>query len=176
MFKLFSKGNKPSVTDKIFIHSKNKWPYCKKILDENSKTVFIGWFDESIDELESYFLQTSVQASILKARTAYRSQIEGMRVVFIEHHPMKTKEDQFFDQLNLKNVVFLSAVDEPLLKYFGGEKLVKVMESLGMKEEDPIEHKLITQSIVTAQKKIDAKVLVEQSTKSQAEWMQRNLK
>ena len=176
MFKLFNKGNKPGVTDKIFIHSKNKWPYCKKILDENSKTVFIGWFDESIEELESYFLQTNVQASILKARTAYRSQMEGMRVVLIEHHPMKTKEDQLFDQLSLKNVVFLTAVDEPLLKYVGGEKLIKIMERLGMKEEDPIEHKLITQSIITAQKKIDAKVVIEQSTRSQAEWMQRNLK
>ena len=176
MFKLFNKRNKPHVTDKIFIHSKNKWPYCRKILDENSKTVFIGWFDESIDNLESYFLQASIHASILKARTAYRSQIEGMQVVFIEHHPMKTKEDQLFDQLSLKNVVFLTAVDEPLLKYFGGEKLIKIMESLGMKEEDPIEHKLITQSIVTAQKKIDAKVLIEQSTRSQSEWMERNLK
>ena len=176
MFKLFNKANRPSVTDKIFIHSKNKWPYCKKILDENPKTLFIGWFDESIDELESYFLQANVQASILKARTAYRSQIEGMRVVIIEHHPMKTKEDQLFDQLNLKAVVFLTAVDEPLLAYFGGEKLIKIMQSLGMKEEDPIEHKLITQSIVTAQKKMDAKVLIEQSTRSQAEWMKRNLK
>ena len=176
MFKLFNKGNRPNVTDKIFIHSKNKWPYCKKILEVSSKTVFIGWFDESIDELESYFLQTNVQASVLKARAAYRSQIEGMQVVFIEHHPMKSKEDQLFDQLRLKNVIFLAAVDEPLLKYFGGEKLINIMESLGMKEEDPIEHKLITQSIVTAQKKIDAKVLIEQSTRSQAEWMQRNLK
>ena len=176
MFNLFNKENKPTITDKVFIHTKNKWPYCQKILNENSKTIFIGWFDDTIEELESYFSQTNVNAAILKARTARRSQIEGAQLIFIEHYPMKTKEDQLFDQLSLKKVLFLTAVDEPLLKYFGGERLMQIMENMGMKEEDPIEHKFITQSIVNAQKKIESKVLIEQSTRSQSEWMERNLK
>ena len=176
MFKLFNRGNKPTITDKVFIHAKNKWPYCQKILSENSKTIFIGWFDDTIDQLESYFLQINVNATILKARTARRAQIEGAQLVFIEHYPMKTKEDQLLDQLSLKEAIFLTAADEPLLKYFGGEKLMGIMENMGMKDDDPIEHKLITQSIVTAQKKIESKVLIEQSTRSQAEWMERNLK
>ena len=176
MFNLFNRENKPTITDKVFIHTKNKWPYCQKKLNENSKTIFIGWFDDTIEELESYLSQINLNASILKARTARRSQIEGVQLIFIEHYPMKTKEDQLLDQLSLKKAVFLTAVDEPLLKYFGGERLMQIMENMGMKEEDPIEHKFITQSIVNAQKKIESKVLIEQSTRSQAEWMERNLK
>lgn len=176
MFKLFNKENKPKITDKIFIHTKNKWPYCLKLLKENSKTIFIGWFDDSIEELESHLLQTNMQAVVAKARTISGSQVREMQVVFIEHYPVKSKEDQLFDQLSLKEAIFLTAVDEPLLKHFGGDKLISIMESMGMKEEDPIEHKLITQSIVTAQKKIESKVFLEHSTRSQAEWMKRNLK
>lgn len=176
MFKLFKRENKPTITDRVFIHARNKWRYCQKILSENSKTIFIGWFDDTIDDLESYLSQANVTAAILKARTVNRSQIRGEQLIFIEHYPMKTREDQLLDQLNLNEAVFLTAVDEPLLKYFGGEKLMQIMENMGMNEEDPIEHKLITQSIITAQKKIERKMIIEQSTRSQAEWMERNLK
>ena len=176
MFKLFNKNNKPKIIDRVFIHKENKWAYCIKILAENSNIVFIAWFDDSIDELGNYFSQTNTQASILKARTTNRSQIEGSNIIFIEHHPMKSKELEFIEQLGLKEAVFLTALDEPLLKHFGGEKLISMMLAMGMKEDEAIEHKLITQSIANAQEKIEAKVSIEQSTRSQAEWMERNLK
>ena len=176
MFKLFNKDKKPTIIDRVFIHKENKWAYCKKILAENSNTVFIAWFDESIDELENFFSQILTQASVLKARTINRGQIEGFNIIFIEHYPMNCKEQELLEQLGLKEAIFLTALDEPLLKYFGGEKLISMMESMGMKKDDPVEHKLITHSIANAQEKIKGKVSIEQSTWSQAEWMERNLK
>jgi hypothetical protein len=176
MFKLFNSEAKPKIIDKIFIHSKNKWSYCNKLLLENEEIIFIGWFDDTIDEFENYFLQSSARPVILKARTASRSQVGNMRVIFIEHYPMKTKEDQLLDQLKLKLATFLISADEPLLKRFGGDKLIRIMENLGMKEDDPIDHKLISQSIANAQKKIESKVFLDHSTRSQAEWMDRNFK
>jgi hypothetical protein len=176
MFKLFNRDNEPKIIDRIFIHQENKWAYCKKILADKSNTVFIAWFDSTVDELENYFSQVNIQASVLKARTINKSQIEGSNIILIEHYPMKNKEQQLIEQLGLKEVIFLTALDEPLLKYFGGEKLISMMQKMGMKEDDPIEHKLITQSVANAQEKIEAKVSIEQSTKSQAEWMKRNLK
>jgi preprotein translocase subunit SecA len=50
-----------------------------------------------------------------------------------------------------------------------------MMGNLGMKEDEAIEHPMITQSIANAQEKIEAKVSLEQSARSQAEWMDRNL-
>jgi hypothetical protein len=176
MFKLFGKDNKPKIIDRVFIHMQNKYTYCKKILTENPNTIFIAWFDDSIAELENHLAKDNIQTSIVKARTANRSQIKESQVIFIEHYPMKSKEDHFLEQLSLKEAVFLTALDEPLLKYFGGEKLIKMMESLGMKDDEPIEHKMITQSIANAQEKIEAKISIEQSTRSQAQWMERNLK
>jgi len=158
------------------MHTKNKWDHCQKISSQNPGINFIAWFDATIEEFENYFSQAGMQVPILKARTTNKTQIESAEVVFIEHYPMKNKEEQLLEQLGLNEVIFLTALDEPLLKYFGGEKLTKMMESLGMKEDEAIEHKLITQSIANAQEKIESKVLIEQSTRSQAEWMERNLK
>jgi hypothetical protein len=176
MFKLFNKENKPRIIDRVFIHMENKWAYCQKISSQNLDKIFIGWFDDTITELENYFSATGTKSSILKARTTNKFQIESLPVVFIEHYPMKSKEQELLEQLGLKEAVFLTALDEPFLKYFGGEKLIKMMENLGMKKDEAIEHKLITQSIANAQEKIEAKVSIEQSARSQAEWMDRNLK
>jgi preprotein translocase subunit SecA len=59
---------------------------------------------------------------------------------------------------------------------FGGERLIKIMQGLDMKEDEIIEHKLVSQSIANAQKKIEKKVTVEQSMRSQSEWIERNFK
>ena len=176
MFKLFSSGNKSNIIDRVFIRKDDKWAHCKKILTENSNTIFIAWFDETVEELETYLSRSNLRASIVKARTANRSQIEGSQVIFVEHYPMKSREQQFLEQLSFKEAIFLTALDEPLLSYFGGEKLIRMMEGMGMKEGESLEHKLITQSIANAQEKIGSKVFIEQSTRSAAEWMERNLK
>jgi preprotein translocase subunit SecA len=176
MFKLFNKASKPKIIDRVFMHVQRKWAYCEKILTEKSNTIFIAWFDDTVTELEDYFSQAKVKASILKARTTNRSQIENSPVIFVEHYPMKNKEEKFLQELDIKEAVFLTAVDEPLLKYFGGERLITIMQSLGMKEDEVIEYRMISRSISDAQERIESKVSVEQSTRSQAEWMERNLK
>ena len=170
MFKLFhNKDNKTKVIDKVFMYKQSKWNYCLKFLSENPKIVFIGWFDETISELENHIPKTVV----LNGRTIHKSQIEGATVIFIEHHPMKSKEETVFKQLGLKEVIILTSLDEPLLVMFGGEKLIKVMQGLGMKEDEIIEHKMVSQSIVNAQEKIEKKVIVEPAGRSQSEWLKR---
>ena len=51
-----------------------------------------------------------------------------------------------------------------------------MIQSLGINEDEIIEHKMVGQSIANAQEKIEKKVVVEQSVRSQAEWMERNFK
>jgi hypothetical protein len=168
MFKLFhNNDNELKVIDKVFMYKQSKWNYCRKLLSENAKIIFIGWFDETISELETQVGQNTV----LNARTIHRSQIDGSTVIFIEHHPMKSKEETIFKQLELKEVIVLTALDEPLLKMFGGERLITIMQDLGMKEDEIIEHKMVSQSIATAQEKIGNKIIVEPTARSQAEWL-----
>lgn len=154
------------------MYKKSKWSYCQKFLSENPKTVFIGWFDETITELE----EKNSAVTVLNARTVHKALVEGSIIIFIEHHPMKSKEDAVFDQLGLTEAIVLTALDEPLLMIFGGEKLIKIMQDLGMKDDEIIEHKMISQSIADAQEKIEKKVTVEQSMRSQSEWIERSFK
>jgi len=158
------------------MHQPAKLNYCQKLLAEDPKTIFIGWFDDTIAELENIFGRyNSSPATILNARTTHRSQIQGSPIIFIEHHPMKSKEDLIFEQLSLKEAIILTSLDEPLLKLFGGEKIIDIMQKLGMKEDEVIEHKMVSQSIANAQKKIEERMIVEQSVRSQSEWLETGL-
>jgi hypothetical protein len=178
MFKLFqSDGNKAKIIDRVFMHQQGKWNYCLKTLAEKPNTIFIGWFDATITELENFIARNnSSPVPILNARSIHRSQVEGLPIIFIEHHPMKSKEEMLFSELGLKEAIILTALDEPLLTLFGGEKIIDMMQKLGMKEDEIIEHKMVSQSIANAQKKIEEKLVVEQSVRSQAEWLERNSK
>ena len=69
-----------------------------------------------------------------------------------------------------------SAMDEPLFKFFGSEKVIPLMKMLGMKEEKAVEHPMVSKSIINAQQKIASKVITEQPANSQAEWMEKNMK
>ena len=176
MFKLFhNEGKKIKIADKVFMYRKSKWNYCQNLLSENPGTIFIGWFDETIAELENH-LTTSTDNTILNARTIHKAQVEGSTIIFIEHHPIKSKEEKVFDQLGLVEAVVLTALDEPLMTIFGGDRLIKIMQGLDMKEDEIIEHKMVSQSIANAQEKIEKKITVEQSARSQSEWIERNLK
>jgi len=177
MFKLFQKDRKTKIVDRVFAYQKFKWNYCLNIREKDPKTIFIGWFDDSISQLEQALSATNnTSANFLLARTTSRSQVEGSRIIFIEHHPMKSKEDIFFSQLGLEEAIILTALDEPLLSIFGGEKLIGIMQKLGMKEGEIIEHKLVSESIANAQKKIEQRMIIEQSARSSSEWIERNLK
>ena len=49
------------------------------------------------------------------------------------------------------------------------------MKLMGMKENEVIEHNMVSKSIIKGQEKIEAQVTLEQAASSQAEWMQKNL-
>ena len=72
-------------------------------------------------------------------------------------------------------MIVLSAMDEPLFKHFGSDKMIPIIKLFGMKESEAIEHSYVTESIIKGQNKIAIKVTGEQPANSQAEWMQLNM-
>ena len=50
---------------------------------------------------------------------------------------------------------FFVALDDPLMRLFGSDKISGVMEKLGMNDETPIEHKWLNSTIERAQKKVE---------------------
>ncbi|MBO6304479.1 MAG: preprotein translocase subunit SecA [Selenomonadaceae bacterium] len=52
---------------------------------------------------------------------------------------------------------FYLSLEDDLLRLFAGDRIGKLMDTLGMDEDEPIEHSLITRSIEQAQKKVEAR-------------------
>jgi preprotein translocase subunit SecA len=50
---------------------------------------------------------------------------------------------------------FFLSLEDDLLRIFGSERISSVMERLGIEEDEPIEHNLITRAIENAQKKVE---------------------
>ena len=52
---------------------------------------------------------------------------------------------------------FYLSLEDDLMRLFASENIAKVMDKLGIDEDEPIEHTLITKSIERAQKKVEAR-------------------
>lgn len=70
-------------------------------------------------------------------------------------------------------IVYYTSLEEPLMKALGGDKIISLMEMLGVKDRY-IEHPVISSSIIQAQKKIKNQCLGNQRVKSAQEWFYYN--
>ena len=52
---------------------------------------------------------------------------------------------------------FYLSLEDDLMRLFASDNIAKIMDKLGMEEDEPIEHTLITKSIEHAQKKVEAR-------------------
>ncbi len=177
MFNLFKKKEgKVKVIDKIWMSQEAKWNGIVSLWKKNPGMVIISWFDSTLRQLELVFARETISpASLFSARAIHSSQIAGKNVIFAEHHPMRKKELEAFNQWHLSEIIVHSALDEPFFKHFGSDKIAEMMKQLGMKEDSMIEHSMISSAIQNAQEKIEKKVVTEQSAPSQQEWIERNL-
>lgn len=173
MFGLFKK-KEPSVpvNDIIFMNTAGKQQYLLSLAAQYNH-VFVCWFEKTADTLQQFFENNGItRFNIIQPREAGAHR--NTELIFCEHHPSLKIEQQRFLQLGLEKVTVVSALDEALLKKFGGENIAAMMQKLGMKEDEPVTHKLVTKSIQNAQKKTDAQFNgIEGHAHSQEEWMNR---
>jgi hypothetical protein len=177
MFNLFkNKENPVKVIDRIWMTKEAKWNGVVDLWKKDPEMVIIAWFNSTFHHLEALLAkETTSPLFLFLAGDAHSSALSGKKIIFAEHHPLRNKEQELFKQLQLREAIVHSALDEPLFKHFGGEKIIQMMMKLGMKEDSMIEHKMISNAIENAQEKIGNKVLTELTASSQQEWIDRNL-
>ncbi len=162
--------------DRMYMGSEAKMNACAQLAKEQPDTLFIAWFSDTAKKYKAFFIEKGLdENSIAEARLLHAAQLQSHTPVFVEHYPLNAKELTFAQKWDIQNVIVYSAMDEPLFKHFGSDKMIPLIKLLGMKESESIEHSYVTESIVKGQKKIADKVIVEQSASSQDEWMERNL-
>lgn len=162
--------------DKVYIHSAAKMNACLHLATQNPETLFIAWFELTAENFRSFFTNNGIDASrVLMASAVDAKILINQEPVFLEHYPLHAKECALVNDWQLMNIPVYSAMDEPLFKHFGSDKMVPLIKLLGMKEAEAIEHSYVTESIIKGQNKIANKVVEEHLAASQGEWMKINL-
>lgn len=163
--------------DKAYMTTEAKMSACAALAKADESIIFIAWFSDTAKQFKKYFSANGLNENrVTEAKYLTAFQLQTYTPVFTEHYPMHNKEEDLVANWKIKNIMVYSAMDEPLFRHFGSEKLIPMMKMMGMKENEVIEHSMVSKSIINGQKKIEEKVSVEQSAASQAEWMERNLK
>ncbi len=85
----------------------------------------------------------------------------GLFIVGTERHESRRIDNQLRGRAGRQGDPgasrFYLSLEDDLLRLFASDRVTKIMDKLGMEEDEPIEHKLITNSIEHAQKKVEAR-------------------
>ena len=164
------------ITDKVWISESAKWKACVHAYEQNNSSVFIAWFEDTQRKLQLHFTQNShAAAQVLMYRNLHASMLLNKQFIFIEHYPLSQKEQDLFYSLGLKNVTIFSSLDEPFFQHFGGARIIDVVKKAGMQENESLENGMITKAFRNAQDKLHKKILLEQSARSQQDWLNKNI-
>ena len=86
-------------------------------------------------------------------------ELGGLHIVGTERHESRRVDNQLRGRSGRQgdpgSSRFYLSLEDDLLRIFGGDKLLKVMDKLGMKEGEPIEHNMVSRAIENAQKKVE---------------------
>jgi len=172
---LFNKKGSIKIKDKIWIKKESKLQAFITEWQKDPTTIFIFWFDDSLREAELFFSKETPETPLLlTAREVTAQHVSGKKIIIGEHYPLQEKENDLFQKLKLDSVEIWSALDEPLFKQFGSDKIIALVTQLGMKENESIENSMITKAIQNAQAKISKKNLMDSLSSSQSDWLLKN--
>jgi len=180
LFNLFGKkddeANNHVFIDRAYVSTAAKMKACADLAKKEPNYVFICWFADTSVQFKEFFRQQGLDENLVtETHFLHASKLLNKIPVFVEHYPLHSKELDLIKNWDTKSIVVYSALDEPLFKHFGSDKLIPLMKMLGMKEDEVIEHSMVTKSIIKGQEKIAEQITLEQLSDSQEEWMRKNI-
>jgi len=85
--------------------------------------------------------------------------VGGLHILGTERHESRRIDNQLRGRSGRQgdpgSSRFYLALEDDLLRIFGGERITGIMEKLGMQEGEPIEHNMISRAIENAQSKVE---------------------
>ncbi|MEI6789650.1 MAG: preprotein translocase subunit SecA [Myxococcaceae bacterium] len=83
----------------------------------------------------------------------------GLRIIGTERHESRRIDNQLRGRSGRQgdpgSSRFYLSLQDDLMRIFGSDKMISVMERLGMKDAEPIEHPWVSKSIANAQKRVE---------------------
>lgn len=185
------KKNELKTIEYVWKNEYAKYKGIVKMMDKTKPILFVYYFSETKNQIKEVIekMQLSFSSDIYKhdkitithAENLLNAKIDLTKTVicFIEHHPSFTIEDKVLkylqNDLQVTEVTFHISLTEPLLHHFGGDRIVTMLERIGFTDDEALQHSLITNSIINAQKKIDEKNPAAIETQTALHWFEVNL-
>lgn len=83
----------------------------------------------------------------------------GLRIVGTERHESRRIDNQLRGRSGRQgdpgSSLFYLSLQDDLMRIFGSDRMISMMERLGMEDDTPIEHPWVTKSIANAQKRVE---------------------
>ena len=102
--------------------------------------------------LEEFSKQKEKRDKVLK--------IGGLHVVGTERHESRRIDNQLRGRSGRQgdqgSSRFFLSLDDKLVRLFGGDQIIKIMESVGLQDDTPIQSPILNQSLESAQKKVES--------------------
>ena len=174
MFGMFGKKGGVDTTDKVWLTTPAMQQGLGKWLQETSNGLIAVWF--SIDKATlQHALLPELHDRIVLADQLTPQDVLAKQLLFAGHYPLQSVETALAEKLGMKKMLVHSSLESPLFKHFGGDKIIAAARGMGMKEDEAIEHFLVSSAIGKTQGKITDQVSSEMFANSEEEWMNLNL-
>ena len=133
-----------------------------------------GYKDEMLSLVDSFAEMNDPE--IIEAKNAYKSIYEkykdeadkehervvsvgGLHIIGTERHESRRIDNQLRGRAGRQgdpgSTKFYISLEDDLMRLFGGDRIQGMVESVGLPDDEPLEHKILTKSIETAQKKVE---------------------
>ena len=127
---------------------------------------------------EAMSLKEGGDEALLAAKSAYKGLLEGFRaeteaerekvvglgglyIIGTERHESRRIDNQLRGRSGRQGDPgasrFYISLEDELMRLFGADRILGMMNMLGMPDDQPIEHKMLTNSIENAQKKVEGR-------------------
>ncbi|MDW7673959.1 MAG: preprotein translocase subunit SecA [Bacillota bacterium] len=88
-------------------------------------------------------------------------EVGGLRIIGTERHESRRIDNQLRGRAGRQgdpgSSRFYVSLEDDLMRLFGSENIMGIMDKIGMDDETPVNHPIISKSIETAQKKVEAR-------------------
>jgi len=111
---------------------------------------FISLYNSIIEEKKNR--EKIIKSNIIK--------LGGLHVIGTERHESRRIDNQLRGRSGRQGDIgssrFFLSLDDKLLRLFGGDKILDLMQNVGLEDETPIQSPILNRSLESAQKKVEA--------------------
>jgi len=112
------------------------------------------------DECQTVYQEIKEEMDRERELVLHAGEIGGLHIIGTERHESRRIDNQLRGRAGRQgdpgSSRFYLSLEDDLLRIFGSDRLSSVMGKLGMTDGQPIEHRMITRAIESAQRKVEA--------------------